>query len=116
MIDHHGAHRHSFRAAAGHQRRRIRTAGTADHDDVETRDRRAPPPHGEPNPLQPHTVRALKVPDYFAAFKERMDLAGYLGATIYAKLVFGDLSGRNYITKKQYSDGGPSVAFAIGSV
>lgn len=45
-----------------------------------------------------------------------MDLAGYLGATIYAKLVFGDLSGRNYITKKQYSDGGPSVAFAIGSV
>lgn len=71
---------------------------------------------GEPNPLQPRTVRALKVPDYFAAFKERMDLAGYLGATIYAKLVFGDLSGRNYITKKQYSDGGPSVAFAIGSV
>lgn len=71
---------------------------------------------GEPNPAQPRIVRMQRIPDYFGAFKERLDLAPFLGATIYAKLVFGDLSGRNYITKKQYNEGGPSVAFAIGSV
>ena len=61
-------------------------------------------------------MRTQRIPDYFSAFKERLDLAPFLGATIYAKLVFGDLSGRNYITKKQYNEGGPAVAFAIGSV
>lgn len=71
---------------------------------------------GEPNPAQPQAVRTQRIPDYFSAFKERLDLAPFLGATIYAKLVFGDLSGRNYITKKQYNEGGPAVAFAIGSV
>ena len=40
----------------------------------------------EPNPLQARAVRALKVPDYFANFKERSDLAPFLGATIYAKV------------------------------
>lgn len=70
---------------------------------------------GEPNPSQARDVRALKVPEYFPAFKDRLDLLPYLGANIYAKLVFNDLSGRNYISKMQYNDGGPSVAFAIGS-
>ena len=71
---------------------------------------------GDPQPWKPHHVRALRIPDYFANYKERMDLAPYLGATIFAKLVFGDLSGRNYITKRQYNEGGPSVAFALGSL
>lgn len=70
---------------------------------------------GEPNPAQPRAVRAHKVPDYFPEFKEHLELLPYLGATIYAKLVFNDTSGRNYISKMQYNDGGPSVAFAIGS-
>lgn len=71
---------------------------------------------GEPNPWQAHTIRALRIPDYFGAFKEQLQLAAYLGALIYAKLAFGDTTGRNYITKKQYNEGGPSVAFAMGSV
>ncbi|KAI3628118.1 hypothetical protein CBS14141_002119 [Malassezia furfur] len=70
---------------------------------------------GEPNPQQPRSARALRVPEYFPAFKDRLDLLPYLGANIYAKLVFNDMSGRNYISKMQYNDGGPSVAFAIGS-
>ncbi|WFC98648.1 hypothetical protein MYAM1_001379 [Malassezia yamatoensis] len=70
---------------------------------------------GEPNTQQPRNVRALKVPEYFPAFKDHPDLLPYLGANIYAKLVFNDMSGRNYISKLQYNDGGPSVAFAIGS-
>ncbi|WFD33855.1 hypothetical protein MCUN1_000678 [Malassezia cuniculi] len=69
---------------------------------------------GEPNALQPHAVRALKTPDYFYEFKERPELMPFLGGTIVAKLVFGDLSGRNYITKTQYNEHGPSVAFAVG--
>lgn len=70
---------------------------------------------GEPNSLQPHAVRALKTPDYFFEFKERPELMPFLGATIVAKLVFGDLSGRNYVTKTQYNENGPAIAFAIGS-
>ncbi|PKI85947.1 hypothetical protein MVES1_000619 [Malassezia vespertilionis] len=70
---------------------------------------------GEPNPVQARTIRAHKVPDYFVEFKDRLDLAPLLGATIYAKLVFSDYSGRNFISKMQYNEGGPSVAFAIGS-
>lgn len=35
---------------------------------------------------QPTNVRALQVPDYFAEFKGRTDLAPFLGATIYGKV------------------------------
>lgn len=70
---------------------------------------------GEPNAIQPQAVRALKTPDYFFEFKERPELMPFLGGTIVAKLVFGDMSGRNYITKTQYNEIGPSVAFAVGA-
>ena len=43
---------------------------------------------GEPNPLQPRNVRALRVPDYFSEFKDRTDLAPFVGGTIYAKVRF----------------------------
>ncbi len=96
----------------------------------------------EPNPLQARSVRALKVPDYFANFKERTDLAPFLGATIYAKvsrscsvargfqrlrarmltaalfaissqIVFTDPTARSYVTKSNYNESGPAVSFAI---
>jgi actin-related protein 9 len=35
---------------------------------------------------QPTTARCIKTPDYFAEFKDRTDLAPFLGATIYAKV------------------------------
>lgn len=38
------------------------------------------------NGQQPNNVRALKTPDYFTEFKDRTDLAPYLGAMIYAKV------------------------------
>ncbi|EPQ30834.1 uncharacterized protein PFL1_01732 [Pseudozyma flocculosa PF-1] len=68
---------------------------------------------GEPNPLQPRNVRALRVPDYFSEFKDRTDLAGFLGATVYAKLVFGDLQAKSYITKQNYNEMGPNAAYSV---
>lgn len=62
---------------------------------------------------QPSNVRALKTPDYFAEFKDRTDLAPFLGATIYAKLVFADSQARGYTTKSGYIQAGPGVAFTV---
>ncbi|SOV07795.1 related to macronuclear actin 1 [Ustilago sp. UG-2017a] len=67
----------------------------------------------EPNPLQARNVRALRVPDYFSEFKERTDLASFLGGTIYAKLIFGDPQAKAFITKQNYNEAGPNQAFAV---
>lgn len=65
------------------------------------------------SPGQPTNVRSLKTPDYFTEFKDRTDLAPFLGATIYAKLVFADTQARGYTLKATYSDKGPGSAFAV---
>ncbi|SNX86388.1 related to macronuclear actin 1 [Melanopsichium pennsylvanicum] len=67
----------------------------------------------EPNPLQARNVRALKVPDYFSEFKDRNDLAPFLGGTIFAKLIFGDPQAKAFITKQNYNEVGPNQAFAV---
>lgn len=67
----------------------------------------------EPNPLQARNVRALRVPDYFSEFKDRTDLASFLGGTIYAKLIFGDPQAKAFITKQNYNEAGPNQAFAV---
>ena len=67
----------------------------------------------EPNPLQARNVRALRVPDYFSEFKDRTDLASFLGGTIYAKLVFGDPQAKAFITKQNYNEAGPNQAFSV---
>lgn len=67
----------------------------------------------EPNPLQARNVRALKVPDYFSEFKDRNDLAPFLGGTIFAKLVFGDPQAKAFITKQNYNEAGPNQAFSV---
>ncbi|KAK0546880.1 hypothetical protein OC846_005092 [Tilletia horrida] len=63
--------------------------------------------------LQPRNVRALKVPDYFAEFKERTDLAPFLGATIYTKVTLGNPTGSTFISKESYNDRGPSAFFSV---
>lgn len=40
----------------------------------------------EPNPLQAHTVRAAKYPEYFFTYKEHPDQADFLGACVYGKV------------------------------
>ncbi|PWN49403.1 hypothetical protein IE53DRAFT_363175 [Violaceomyces palustris] len=68
---------------------------------------------GEPNNLQPRIVRTLKVPDYFSEYKDRTDLAPFLGGTIYAKLVFSDPYGKGFITKQTYNEQGPTSSFVV---
>ncbi|KAG9288041.1 hypothetical protein G9A89_017636 [Geosiphon pyriformis] len=53
--------------------------------------------------------RFLKIPDYFTNFKDRPDLAPFLGASIVAKLVFGETNSKSYISKVDYNEKGPSV-------
>lgn len=62
---------------------------------------------------QPINVRTLRVPDYFAEYKDRNDLAPFLGATIYAKLAFSDPYGRNTVSKAVYNERGPGTSFAV---
>lgn len=86
---------------------------TALSDFVATEQTEAAQVLAEPNPLQARNVRALRVPDYFSEFKERTDLAHFLGGTIYAKLVFGDPQAKAFITKQNYNELGPNQAFAV---
>jgi actin-related protein len=52
-------------------------------------------------------AKFLKIPEYFTNLKDRQDLAGFLGASITAKLSFPDPKG--FINKVDYNDHGPSV-------
>ncbi|CAG8551777.1 4957_t:CDS:2 [Funneliformis mosseae] len=52
-------------------------------------------------------AKFLKVPDYFTNLKDRQDLAGFLGASITAKLSFPDP--KSFINKVDYNEHGPSV-------
>ncbi|KDQ19182.1 hypothetical protein BOTBODRAFT_52338 [Botryobasidium botryosum FD-172 SS1] len=64
--------------------------------------------------VQPKYIRLLKVPEYFAEYREKPDgLAGFLGAAIVAKLIFSDASGRNFVTKMEYGAKGPSALLEI---
>lgn len=62
---------------------------------------------------QPTQARCIKTPDYFAEFKDRTDLAPFLGATIYAKLAFTDPYGRLITSKAVYNEKGPSATFLV---
>lgn len=83
------------------------------YDFVATEQTEAAQVLAEPNPLQARNARAIKVPDYFSEFKERNDLAPFLGATIYAKLIFGDPQAKAFITKQNYNEAGPNQAFSV---
>ncbi|CAG8458760.1 13591_t:CDS:2 [Ambispora leptoticha] len=52
-------------------------------------------------------AKFIKIPDYLTNFKERQDLAAFLGASMVAKLVFGDP--KNFISKVDYNEIGPTA-------
>jgi actin-related protein 9 len=64
---------------------------------------------------QPTVARCIKTPDYFAEYKDRTDMAPFLGATIYAKLAFTDPYGRLVTSKAVYNEKGPSATFLISA-
>ncbi|CAE6460282.1 unnamed protein product [Rhizoctonia solani] len=62
------------------------------------------------NDSQPKLVRSVRVPEYFAEYREKGDgLAAFLGGSIVAKLTFCDSSARNYVSKNDYSSRGPAA-------
>ncbi|KAI0741543.1 actin-like ATPase domain-containing protein [Daedaleopsis nitida] len=66
------------------------------------------------NEVQPRTIKTLRVPDYFAEYRDKGDgLAAFLGTSIIAKLAFNDSAGKNYVSKSDYANKGPRVILGM---
>lgn len=66
------------------------------------------------NEVQPKTIRVLKIPEYFAEYRDKGDgLASFLGSSIVAKLAFTDSSGKNFVSKSDYTSKGPKVVLEM---
>jgi len=66
------------------------------------------------NEVQPKGIRVLKIPEYFAEYREKGDgLASFLGASIVAKISFTDSSGKNFVSKADYTSLGPSAVLEM---
>ncbi|KAI0044759.1 actin-like ATPase domain-containing protein [Auriscalpium vulgare] len=64
------------------------------------------------NEVQARQIRTIKVPDYFAEFREKGDgLAAFLGTSIVAKITFHD--GKNFTTKADYAERGPKAVLEM---
>ncbi|KAI1793568.1 actin-like ATPase domain-containing protein [Ganoderma leucocontextum] len=71
-------------------------------------------PDVQNNEVQPRTIRTLRVPDYFAEYRDKGDgLAGFLGTSIIAKLAFNDSAGKNYVSKADYVSKGPRIVLGM---
>ncbi|KXN81553.1 SWI/SNF and RSC complexes subunit arp9 [Leucoagaricus sp. SymC.cos] len=58
--------------------------------------------------IQPRSTRLLGVPEYYAEYRETGNgLAGFLGTSITAKIIFNESGGRNYVSKTEYANRGP---------
>ncbi|TBU54678.1 actin-like ATPase domain-containing protein [Dichomitus squalens] len=66
------------------------------------------------NEVQPRNIRTLRVPDYFAEYRDKGDgLAAFLGTSIVAKLAFNDPAGKNYVSKPDYASRGPRTILGM---
>ncbi|KAI9511582.1 actin-like ATPase domain-containing protein [Russula earlei] len=66
------------------------------------------------NEVQPKQIRIVKVPEYFAEYRERGDgLAAFLGSSIVAKVTFHD--GKNFISKTDYAEKGPKAVLEMSA-
>ncbi|KAI0060952.1 actin-like ATPase domain-containing protein [Artomyces pyxidatus] len=64
------------------------------------------------NEVQTQHIRTLKVPEYFAEYREKGDgLAAFLGSTIVAKITFHD--GKNFTSKADYAERGPKAVLEM---
>ncbi|KAI0319639.1 actin-like ATPase domain-containing protein [Amylostereum chailletii] len=69
-------------------------------------------PHHQNNDVQPRHVRLVKVPEYFAEFRDRGDgLAAFLGSSIVAKISFHD--GKHFVSKAEYTERGPKAVLEM---
>ncbi|KZT09917.1 actin-like ATPase domain-containing protein [Laetiporus sulphureus 93-53] len=66
------------------------------------------------NEVQPRSIHTLKIPDYFAEYREKGDgLASFLGSSIVAKISFGDSAGKNFVSKADYINMGPRAVLGM---
>jgi len=66
------------------------------------------------NEMQPKLIRIIKVPEYFAEYREKGDgLAAFLGSSIVAKVTFHD--GKNFISKTDYAERGPKSVLEMSA-
>ncbi|OBZ73503.1 SWI/SNF and RSC complexes subunit arp9 [Grifola frondosa] len=71
-------------------------------------------PDPQYNEVQPRSIRTLKVPDYFAEYRDKGDgLASFLGSSIVAKITFNDSMGKNFVSKSDYASAGPRVVLGM---
>ncbi|KAH9840137.1 actin family [Rhodofomes roseus] len=66
------------------------------------------------NEVQPRAIRTLKIPDYFAEYRDKGDgLASFLGTSIVAKITFNESAGKNYVSKSDYVSMGPRAVLGM---
>ncbi|KAH9975912.1 actin-like ATPase domain-containing protein [Lactifluus volemus] len=66
------------------------------------------------NEVQPKHIRIVKVPEYFAEYREKGDgMAAFLGSSIVAKVTFHD--GKNFISKTDYAERGPKSVLEMSA-
>ncbi|KAI0924001.1 hypothetical protein AcV5_009377 [Taiwanofungus camphoratus] len=71
-------------------------------------------PDPQQNEVQPKRIRILKVPEYFAEYREKGDgLASFLGSSIVAKITFNDSAGKNFVSKSEYMARGPRAVLGM---
>lgn len=58
--------------------------------------------------VQARGIRVLSVPEYYHEYRDTGNgLAGFLGASIVAKIIFNDTGGKNFVSKADYASKGP---------
>ncbi|EPQ56387.1 actin-like protein [Gloeophyllum trabeum ATCC 11539] len=68
------------------------------------------------NDVQARHIRVLKIPEYFAEYREKGDgLASFLGAGIVAKIAFHDPNGKNFVSKGEYAAKGPPAIIEMSA-
>jgi len=71
-------------------------------------------PDPQLNEVQPRSIRTLKIPEYFAEYREKGDgLASFLGTSIVAKVTFSDSAGKNFVSKTDYASQGPRAVLGM---
>ncbi|OCH91003.1 actin-like ATPase domain-containing protein [Obba rivulosa] len=71
-------------------------------------------PDPQNNDVQTRSIRTLKIPDYFAEYREKGDgMASFLGTSIVAKLSFSDAQGKNFVSKSEYVNKGPRAILGM---
>lgn len=60
---------------------------------------------------QPKSFKFLRIPDYFTEMKGKSEHASWFGGSIISKLVFPNVDGKSFISRTDYNEHGPKIAW-----